>query len=344
MNLFVKYNTVLRKTEILGRLEGEAIIEQTLISDIFYNNGHLFLIPCRAKYFYLYDMINNSFTKLGNECTVLEEESFYTSISVNGKLYCMPFKSDYMEVIDCFTQKTKRINMKLIMDHDFEFVNDTCLISDDKIAFVTIDSFINIFDTNTNTITSCYCGDKESEFIRIISYNNDIFVLDQRKRTVYKWIIQTNELQPLINENEFFVMSRNGNDIIIDFQNKYKKYSLSTKTLGNEIMRCQSDYFCSLSSEYSNSICSNESNLSIMFDRYEEILYVKIGSEETKHYVEIDKKSLVESIDCKSQVESEIYGINEFVKICCNNIEHIKGNNVLFGGTIYKYIKDKMNQ
>ncbi|MBR6670565.1 MAG: hypothetical protein IKL31_07425, partial [Ruminococcus sp.] len=46
MNLLVKYNMLSNTTEIIGQLDGEEKICGTLISDMFYANGQLIMIPC----------------------------------------------------------------------------------------------------------------------------------------------------------------------------------------------------------------------------------------------------------------------------------------------------------
>lgn len=335
MNLLVKYNMVSKTTEIIGQLDGEENIRGTLISDMFYINGQLIMIPCWAKRFHTYDIKSHSFSEINYEKNSSVKGLFIKSLCVDGKIYCLPFKGDSIAVIDIASLSIVRyIDIRSQINRNYEYVNDACLINDEKIAFVTVDSYINIFNIKTNKVESFFCEIENAGLSEIVCFNDMLFVSDLKKNSLYQWDVGNKKISLITSEDMYFSISCFDSEIMLDFGQKYIIFDVSNNFLTDIVRRSLSEYNNSLSCDWMCSLSRKFECCLYEFDRYAEILYITKNGVKTEHHVQLTFDELKEVAGEKCLIESELYGLDEMINeldnsdICKSDIHELSGNKI----------------
>ena len=335
MNLLIKYNMVSKTTEIIGQLDGEENIRGTLISDMFYTNGQLIMIPCWANNIHTYNVIKYSFSKIKYENNNLGNGLFFKSLCIGEKIYCLPFKGDSIAVIDMALQSIVRyIDIRSQIKHNYRYINDACLINDEKIAFVTVDSYIYIFDIKTNKVESFFCGINNAELSGIVCCNDMLFVVDMKSHTLYKWDAGNQNISLITSEDMHFSISCIDSEIMLDFGQKYRFFDVSNNFLKDIVRRSLSVYNNSLSNYWMRSLSGSFEGCLYEFDRFAENLYITKNGVRTEHHVQLTFDELKKVAGKKCLIESELYGLDEMITeldnpdICNSDIHELSGNKI----------------
>lgn len=335
MNLLVKYNIVSKTTKIIGQLGGEENIHGTLISDMFYTNGHLIMIPCWAKRIHTYDIKNHSFSEINFDKNSSVNGLFIKSFCVGEKIYCLPFKSNSIVEIDMTSLSIVRyIDIRSQINRNYEYINDACLIDDEKIAFVTVDSYINIFNVKTNKVESFFCGMDNAELSRIICCNDMLFFVEMKSNTLCKWNTSNKNISLVTSEDMYFSISCFDSEIMLDFGQEYRLFDVSNNSLKDIVRRSLSEYNNSLSYFYFYALRKKIEGVLFEFDRFAEILYITKNGVRTEHYVQLTFDELKQVAGGKCLIESELYGLDEMINdldnsdICNSDIHKSSGNKI----------------
>lgn len=343
MNLLVKYNIVSKHTEILGQLPEEEIFQGTLVSGVFYSNGKIILIPCWANNIYIYDIVMGEFSKIKLDRNTLRSGLFIKSFLIGSKIYCFPFRSDELIIIDTNLLSVENtINIRNRIQRNYEYINEVCLIDNNKIGFVTCDSYINIFYIDNNSVQTIYSGKDNCDFTEITCCDNNIYVVDRSTCSLIKVDYLRKKLDEIYIADKYFKIYSKGTDVILDFQNKYVIFDTVNNNFSNPFYRDCGEYKTLLSYEYEYSLLSAFNDSYYEFSRYSETLYITEKDEKTEHYVELHYNDLSLFAGTNSGKENELYGLDNLVtdlKTTNNFIPENSGSN---GEKIYSFIRSKL--
>ncbi|MGN0604494.1 MAG: hypothetical protein ACI4I2_11010 [Oscillospiraceae bacterium] len=340
MNLLVKYNTVSKTTEIIGQLDGEENIRGTLISDMFYTNGQLIMIPCWANSFHTYNIQNHCFTKIEFEKDNSVNGLFINSLRVGEKIYCVPFKSNCIVVFDMASQSIINcIDIRSQIQRNYDYINNACLINDETIAFVTVDSYINFFSLKTNKVESIFCGIENAKLTRIECCNNMIFIVDMEHNTLNKWNAEGKKISVISSEKRYFSIFATDSKIVLDFEKEFKIYDICKNCFEDMIERSLSEYNNSLDPDWMGSLFIESEGCLYEFDRYAAILYITKNGVKTEHHVQLTFDELKKFASGKFLIESELYGLDEMIKAIDLDERSNTHIHELSGKKIYSFVR-----
>lgn len=193
-NVLFKYNVLSNETKVVSLIQEEQLFQQGSFCSIIKGEKHIFLIPAWARNIHIYDVMNQSFTKIKLKNIVEYDKQilFVKGLLFDGYIYCIP--SSYSFLVRICTKDLKVDYLPFDIGLEGQYVGNAVKLNDTYFAGVVsgtnmtfkyntrldlMERFVlsedrRLYDLSCLSDMLYLVDDKEKEIIKVLSKDLNI--------------------------------------------------------------------------------------------------------------------------------------------------------------------------